>query len=147
MHCRKMCLHIDTGSTFIGRTDQNPLCSRPHFTKKGIPCSVSLGIMNKCNLIRRDTLLYKFCFQIIIHIKGICLCPRNGKHLFFPTGSWCTDIGKDKLCANDTLLLCFPVFIQHIFHYLIKLSIHIVRCIRHQQSCIRTEKPCLMCDL
>ncbi len=130
MHCRKMCLHIDTGAAFVRGSDQDPLCAGAHFTKKGILCSIGLRIMDKCDLICRDTLFYKFCFQIIIDIKAVRLCPRNREHFFFPSRSRCPDIRKDKLCAGDPFLLCLAVFIQHIFHYLIQLPLRIVRSVR-----------------
>ena len=134
MHCNKVCLHIDTCSTLVRRTDKNFFLTCPHLLKKCIPLCVGLCIMDKCYLICRNTILDKCFLQIII----------DGKVLI---RSRCADIRKNKLAAYMTISISFLIFFPYILRYLIELSIRIVWCIFINQSGIRSKKSCLMGNL
>ena len=90
--------------------------------------------MDKSYLICRNTILDKSFLQIII----------DGKVLI---RSRCADVRKNKLTAYMTVGISFLIFLPDIFCYLIELSILIVWCILINQSCICSEKSCLMGNL
>ena len=134
MHCNKVCLHIYTCSTLVRRTDKHFLFTRPHLLKECIPLGIGLGIMDKCYLICRNTILHQCFLQIII----------DGKVFI---RSRCADVRKNKLAAYMTVGISFLIFFPHIFCYLIELSVRIIWCILINQSCICSKKSCLMGNL
>ena len=134
MHCNKVCLNINTCSTLVRRTDKNLLLTCPHLLKECIPLGIGLGIMDKCYLICRNTILHQCFLQIIID-REIFIRSR------------CSDIRKNKLTAYMTISISFLIFFPNIFCYLIKLAIRIIRCVLINQPCIGSKKSCLMCYL
>ena len=71
MHCNKVCLDVDTGSTLISRTNHDLFYTLPHFTEQGIPLCVRFCIMHESNLFCRNPHSHKFCLNIVIDIKFI----------------------------------------------------------------------------
>ena len=95
---------------------------------------ICLGIMDKCYLFCRNTILDKSFLQIIINSEVLIR-------------SRCADIRKNKLAAYMTVGISFLIFFPHIFCYLIELSVRIIWCILINQSCICSKKSCLMGNL